>query len=205
MTTDVCSRPEEHGGSAVAAEYREEPHPARRREKTLLCWIYLLGAGASCLLLNAVSRAVKRLLGLRSRPRSGSPRRTPSGQSGQLTQVSPAEVELAEETNDLRLGYPEDLRPRQRQARQRQDHDARLKLPGNRAADDVDHRLVHDQGLRLARGTDKTAGAASGAQRSCGDTSMTTNDNETLSGRLPDPSRRRDHKRDPASPNSHHS
>jgi hypothetical protein len=178
MINDVCSWPEKHGGSAVVAEHREEPHPCRTTENARLWWICLLGAGASCLLLNAVSGAVKRLLGLRSRPRSGSPRRTPSGQPGQLTQVSPAEVELAEETDDLRLGYPEDLRPRQRQASQRQDHDARLKVPGNRAADDVDHRLVHDHGLRLARGTDKTAGAASGAQRSSGDTSETMNDNE---------------------------
>jgi hypothetical protein len=55
----------------------EHPHPVGRRENARLSWICLLGAGASCLLLNAVSGAVKRLLGLRSRPRSGSPHPTP--------------------------------------------------------------------------------------------------------------------------------
>jgi hypothetical protein len=45
MINDVCSWPEEHGGSAVGAEYREKPHPARRRENTRLWWIWSAGCG----------------------------------------------------------------------------------------------------------------------------------------------------------------
>ena len=146
------------------------------------------------------------LFGLRARPRSGSLRRAPSGQPGQLEQVSPAEVELAEETDDLRLGYPEDLRPRQRQASQRQDHDAGLKLPGNRAADEVDHRLMHDHGLRLARGTDKTADAASRLSGPPGIRPRRRTTMWTWSGQLPDAvAPTRSQARAPASPYSHHS
>jgi hypothetical protein len=91
--------------SRSVAEYREEPHPARRRENTRLRWICLLGAGVLWLLLNAVSGAVKRLLGLRSRPRCGSLRRTPSGQPGQLKQVSPATAPRGPQRAEAPAGF----------------------------------------------------------------------------------------------------